>query len=224
MRFLKVLALLSILAFPVAAAHAQIAVGVGGETSPGACREPHPLLSICVPNHLHDAHARFALRVGADAICEKPLVSILGTATPWRNWRPSTGTGSTRSCNSVCTPADRAEGKPVAAAGRPETRCLPDVRHLRGPWYLSSWKGNVERSGGLATNIGIHFFDMLLWLFGPLEFSEVHEATPVRTGGCLELQKRGCNGSSRSIATICRNRSGRAASRRFARSPSTARR
>jgi UDP-N-acetyl-2-amino-2-deoxyglucuronate dehydrogenase len=57
----------------------------------------------------------------------------------------------------------------------------------RGAWYLVSWKGQPERSGGLATNIGIHFFDLLLWLFGPVEHFEVHEATPYRTGGYLEL-------------------------------------
>jgi UDP-N-acetyl-2-amino-2-deoxyglucuronate dehydrogenase len=59
----------------------------------------------------------------------------------------------------------------------------------RGKWYFVSWKGNVERSGGLATNIGIHFFDMLMWIFGPVEHSEVHEATPSATGGYLELQR-----------------------------------
>ena len=72
-------------------------------------------------------------------------------------------------------------------AGGKHDVCLTYITS-RGPWYFTSWKGNVERSGGLATNIGIHFFDMLLWLFGPVEISEVHEATPLRTGGYLELQ------------------------------------
>ncbi len=146
-------------------------------------------LSICVPNHLHDAHARFALRAGADAICEKPLV-----LNPWNcdalqeleaeYGRRVYSVLQLRLHPSLIALKERLSRQP---AGRKHNVCLTYITS-RGPWYLNSWKGNVERSGGLATNIGIHFFDMLLWLFGPVAFSEVHEATPLRCAGRLELQ------------------------------------
>ena len=132
---------------------------------------------------------RFALRAGADAICEKPLV-----LNPWN-----------------CDALEELEGEfghrvysvlqlrlhPSLIALREKLQRDPSPQKhrvrltyvtSRGRWYLSSWKGNVERSGGLATNIGIHFFDMLIWLFGRVEHSEVHLATPTRTGGYLELE------------------------------------
>ena len=146
-------------------------------------------LSICVPNHLHDAHARFALRVGADAICEKPLVLNPWNCDALQELEAEYGRpGLFGPATPLAPLADRAQGELVAAAGRPETRRRLTYITSRGPWYLNSWKGNVERSGGLATNIGIHFFDMLLWLFGPVEFSEVHEASHLRSAGRLELQ------------------------------------
>ncbi|MBU8933716.1 MAG: Gfo/Idh/MocA family oxidoreductase [candidate division Zixibacteria bacterium] len=145
-------------------------------------------VSVCSPNYLHDAHSRFALRIGADAICEKPLV-----LSPWNL--------------DALADAEKEYGKrvftilqlrvhPALIALREKLKALPDdTKHdvrltyitSRGPWYLTSWKGQIERSGGLTTNIGIHFFDLLMWFFGSVKKSEVHLATPTHTGGFLEL-------------------------------------
>jgi len=147
-------------------------------------------VSVCAPNHLHDAHIRFALRVGADAICEKPLV-----LNPWNcDALQELEAESGRRIYSVLQlrlhPALIALKQQLdrEASDRKREVCLTYVTS-RGKWYFVSWKGNVERSGGLATNIGIHFFDLLIWLFGPVEYSEVHLATPQCAGGELELQK-----------------------------------
>lgn len=145
-------------------------------------------VSICSPNYLHDAHARFALRVGADAICEKPLV-----LNPWNidalaelehefNQRIFTIL-QLRVHPSLIAIKEKLQKNP------PKTK--KDIRLTyvtsRGPWYLASWKGQIERSGGLATNIGIHFFDLLIWLFGRVEMSEVHVATTTKISGYMEL-------------------------------------
>ncbi len=180
-------------------------------------------LSICAPNHLHDAHARFALRIGADAICEKPLVLNPWNCDALAELEAEYGHRVYSVLQLRLHPSLIAlkEGLSARPAGRKHDVCLTYVTS-RGPWYLTSWKGNVERSGGLATNIGIHFFDMLLWLFGPVELSEVHEATPLRTGGCLELQ----NARVRWFLSVDRgdlpDPTRRATSRRFARLSSMA--
>lgn len=147
-------------------------------------------VSICSPNYLHDAHMRFALRIGADAVCEKPLV-----LNPWNcdallELEKETG----HRINTVLQlrehPSILALKKKIEAE---ETRKKADISLTyitsRGKWYLVSWKGDMERSGGLATNIGIHFFDMLIWLFGPVVGSEVHYASTTKVGGYLELRK-----------------------------------
>jgi len=145
-------------------------------------------VSICSPNYLHDAHARFALRVGADAICEKPLV-----LNPWNidalaemenefNQRIYTIL-QLRVHPSLVALKEKLEANP------PKTKrdiCLTYITS-RGPWYLASWKGQIDRSGGLATNIGIHFFDLLIWLFGRVEMSEVHVSNATKIGGYIEL-------------------------------------
>jgi UDP-N-acetyl-2-amino-2-deoxyglucuronate dehydrogenase len=147
-------------------------------------------LSICSPNYLHDAHIRMALRVGADAICEKPIVINPWNLDALEELERETG-------RHVCTilqlrlhPAVVALRKRIAD-GDPAHRYKVNLTYMtsRGRWYQVSWKGMKERSGGLATNIGIHFFDMLLWLFGPLVRSEVHTRDEWRTGGELELAK-----------------------------------
>jgi UDP-N-acetyl-2-amino-2-deoxyglucuronate dehydrogenase len=145
-------------------------------------------VTICSPNYLHDAHARFALRIGADAICEKPVV-----LNPWNiDALQELETESGRHIYTIL----QLRVHPSLVALRDKLKkernmtrkdiCLTYIT-TRGLWYLVSWKGQVERSGGLATNIGIHFFDLLVWLFGKVEKSEVHLATPTRTGGLLEL-------------------------------------
>ncbi|UCC44350.1 MAG: Gfo/Idh/MocA family oxidoreductase [Candidatus Zixiibacteriota bacterium] len=147
-------------------------------------------LSICSPNHLHDAHVRFALRIGADAICEKPLVLNPWNIDALQELEQESGRTVSTILQLRVHPALIALRDKIAAE-------KPDGKHevvltyitSRGPWYLVSWKGQVERSGGLATNIGIHFFDLLIWLFGPVQQSEVHVAQPTRTAGFMELEK-----------------------------------
>ena len=144
-------------------------------------------VSVCSPNYLHDAHIRLALRVGADAICEKPLV-----INPWnldglQELERETG-------QRVYTVL-QLRLHPALIAFRERLRAQAGRRHVvqlayltaRGRWYDVSWKGVDERSGGIVTNIGIHFFDLLVWLFGDVRGSEVHLREGKRAAGTLEL-------------------------------------
>ena len=147
-------------------------------------------VSICSPNYLHDAHVRLALRLNANAICEKPLV-----INPWN--------------------LDALQELEAEHDARVYTifqlRYLPAVQKLRaalegsrgadttdieltyvtrrGTWYDASWKTQQEKSGGLIMNIGIHFFDLLSWLFGPVETQKLHLHEERRMAGCLRLEK-----------------------------------
>ncbi len=146
-------------------------------------------VSICSPNYLHDAHCRFALRIGANAICEKPLV-----LNPWNiDALQELEQESGRRIFTIL----QLRVHPALMALHDKLKALPegtrkDVRltyiTTRGVWYLQSWKGQIDRSGGLATNIGIHFFDLLMWFFGGVKHSEVHESRATRTAGFLELE------------------------------------
>ncbi len=145
-------------------------------------------MSICSPNFLHDAHVRLALRVWANAICEKPLV-----ISPWNlDAIQELEAESEASVYTVLQlrlhPGVRALKRRLEAssARRRADVCLTYVTR-RGPWYHVSWKGSQEKSGGLAMNIGVHFFDLLLWMFGPMERSYVHIADPDRMSGVLDL-------------------------------------
>lgn len=151
-------------------------------------------LVICSPNYLHDAHIRFGLRLGADVICEKPMV-----LNPWN----------------VDALIDLEKDYPGKVYNILQLRLHPSVLDLkakidaapknqvfdidlqyitaRGKWYLYSWKGALEKSGGVATNIGIHFFDMLLWLFGPLKTLRVEQHTSKKAVGTLELERASVN-------------------------------
>lgn len=147
-------------------------------------------LSICSPNYLHDAHVRLALRIGAHAICEKPLV-----LNPWNV--------------DLLSELEKESGRrvftilqlrlhPVLVALKKRLECEDqsymhdvDLTYItpRGKWYCVSWKGQLDKSGGVTTNIGIHFFDALLWLFGGVRNNEVHFLQPTRAAGHLELQR-----------------------------------
>ena len=145
-------------------------------------------LSICSPNYLHDAHARMALRVGADAICEKPLVINPWNLDALQELEAETGKRvytvlQLRQHPTLLGLRDR-----LRSAGGHHEVSLTYIT-ARGGWYDVSWKGSVERSGGVATNIGIHFFDLLLWLFGPMEKLDVHLREPKRVAGHLRLQR-----------------------------------
>jgi UDP-N-acetyl-2-amino-2-deoxyglucuronate dehydrogenase len=145
-------------------------------------------VTVCSPNYLHDAHIRLALRVGADALCEKPLV-----INPWNldgleELERETG-------QRVYTVL-QLRLHPALAAFREKLRSQSNKRHAvqlvyltaRGRWYDVSWKGLPERSGGVVTNIGIHFFDLLVWLFGPVQRSDVHLREGKRAAGTLALE------------------------------------
>jgi UDP-N-acetyl-2-amino-2-deoxyglucuronate dehydrogenase len=148
-------------------------------------------VSICSPNYLHDAHIRFALRIGADAVCEKPLV-----LNPWnldaldeieqrqggRVWNIL----QLRLHLDIVALKQRIEAE---SAANPDKCYDIDLTYLtsRGRWYFISWKGNIEKSGGIATNIGVHFFDMLTWIFGPVKENTVHLHRNDAEAGFLEL-------------------------------------
>jgi len=146
-------------------------------------------VSICSPNYLHDSHMRFALRSDADAICEKPLV-----LNPWnidglQEIEADTG----RKVNTILQlrvhPAIIALRDKVRHEAR-DTKHEVDLTYItsRGHWYLQSWKGNEKKSGGIATNIGVHFFDMLHFIFGALQENRVHLNEPTRAAGYLEYE------------------------------------
>jgi UDP-N-acetyl-2-amino-2-deoxyglucuronate dehydrogenase len=144
-------------------------------------------VSVCSPNYLHDSHMRVALRVGADAICEKPLVINPWNLDALQELESETG----RRIYTVL----QLRLHPALAAFRERLLASPKKRHTvqlsyltaRGRWYDVSWKGVDERSGGIVINIGIHFFDLLAWLFGPVERAEVHLREPKRAAGTLAL-------------------------------------
>jgi UDP-N-acetyl-2-amino-2-deoxyglucuronate dehydrogenase len=147
-------------------------------------------ISICSPNHLHDAHIRTALRVGADALCEKPLV-----INPWnldilqeleseyarRVWTVL----QLRVHPSLIRLREQLGSEPGTGKRH---RVRLTYLTSRGTWYKFSWKGDQAKSGGIATNIGIHFFDMLIWLFGSVENSWLHLSEGDKMAGFLELK------------------------------------
>jgi UDP-N-acetyl-2-amino-2-deoxyglucuronate dehydrogenase len=146
-------------------------------------------VTICSPNYLHDAHVRFALRIGANAICEKPLV-----LNPWNiEALEEIEKESKGKINTILQlrlhPAIIELKKKIDSAG--DKIHDIDLTYItsRGHWYLVSWKGDVEKSGGIATNIGVHFFDMLAWIFGDVKKNIVHISQPKRAAGLLELKK-----------------------------------
>ena len=145
-------------------------------------------MSICTPNYLHDAHIRMALRVGAHAICEKPIVINPWNLDALQELERETNRRVFTILQLRVHPALVALRESLAASN---TRHTVNLRYVtsRGRWYLTSWKGSVEHSGGLATNIGIHFFDLLLWLFGSVVDCQVHEREARRTSGYLGLER-----------------------------------
>jgi len=145
-------------------------------------------LSICSPNYLHDAHLRMALRAGADAICEKPLVINPWNLDALQDLERDTGRRVWTVLQLRVHPALVALRESLAKSGGRHDVVLSYVT-ARGGWYDVSWKGSEERSGGVAANIGIHFFDLLLWLFGAVQEVEVHLREPRRMAGTLVLER-----------------------------------
>jgi len=145
-------------------------------------------VSICTPNYLHDSHIRMALRRGASAICEKPLV-----LNPWNiDALIDIEKESAGNINSILQlrlhPSIIALKEKIANGPKDKIYDV-DLTYLtsRGNWYHISWKGDPSKSGGIATNIGVHFYDMLGWVFGPLKKNVVHERKEDRAAGYLEF-------------------------------------
>ena len=151
-------------------------------------RENHiNYLSICSPNHLHDAHIRLALRIGADAICEKPLVINPWNLDALQKLEEETGFNIYTVLQLRLHPS-LIELKSRLKKNKQKTNVVLTYITSRGIWYNYSWKGIEEKSGGIAANIGIHFFDLLIWLFGNVQKNEVHLYEKKRAGGFLELE------------------------------------
>ncbi|MGB5048111.1 MAG: Gfo/Idh/MocA family oxidoreductase [Caldilineaceae bacterium] len=147
-------------------------------------------VSICSPNYLHDSHVRFALRSEADAICEKPLV-----LNPWnidglREIEQDSGRRVYTILQLRLHPAIIALRERVASGDLAQKHDV-ELTYItaRGRWYLISWKGDARKSGGVATNIGVHFYDMLHYIFGAVQNNIVHYRDGVRSAGYLEYQR-----------------------------------
>ena len=147
-------------------------------------------LVVCSPNYLHDAHVRYGLRYGADVICEKPLVLNPWNLEALREIEQETGRRVWTILQLRYHPHIIALQEQVAASD-PLHPFQVDLTYItpRGHWYYTSWKGNENKSGGIITNIGIHLFDMLLWVFGPLQQGQVHLRNHGRASGYLQLER-----------------------------------
>lgn len=157
-------------------------------------------ISICTPNYLHDAHIRYSLRLGTTVICEKPVV-----LNPWnidglemvqqREGKKAYTILQLRLHESIAALKKKIENGPK------DKIYDIDLTYItpRGNWYYTSWKGDVRKSGGIATNIGVHFYDMLTWIFGPVQKSIVHVSTHDRVAGFLQLN----NANVRYFLSIC---------------------
>jgi UDP-N-acetyl-2-amino-2-deoxyglucuronate dehydrogenase len=147
-------------------------------------------VSICSPNYLHDSHIRFGLRHGADVICEKPLVLNPWNIDALEDLQDETGHKVYNILQLRLHPSIIALKKQVEEAPKDKIFDL-DLAYLtsRGNWYFTSWKGDLSKSGGIATNIGVHFYDMLQWVFGPIKKNVVHIHTHDRAGGYFEFER-----------------------------------
>ena len=151
-------------------------------------------VSVCSPNYLHDAHIRFGLRIGADVICEKPIV-----LNPWNidallEIEKETGKNIYTILQLRLHPAIIALKEKIAAAPSDKKYNI-NLQYItsRGHWYHTSWKGEVSKSGGIATNIGVHFFDMLMWIFGAVKENNVMQHAAETASGNLVLEKATVN-------------------------------
>ena len=146
-------------------------------------------VSVCSPNYLHDSHIRFGLRMGADVICEKPVV-----LNPWNidalmDIEKETGGHIFTILQLRLHPAIIALKEKIDAQSTGKKYQVNlDYITSRGHWYKTSWKGDIQKSGGIATNIGVHFFDMLMWIFGDVEQNRVITHSDQSASGELELK------------------------------------
>ena len=147
-------------------------------------------ITVCTPNYLHDAHTRYALRLGADVICEKPLV-----LNPWnidglQKMEQETGHKVNNILQLRLHPSIVALKQKIDNGPQDKIYDV-DLTYItsRGYWYYASCKGDQSKSGGIATNIGVHFYDMLTYIFGDVEKNIVHVATQDRVAGFLQLKR-----------------------------------
>lgn len=147
-------------------------------------------VSICSPNYLHDAHCRFGLRHGADVICEKPIVLNPWNIDALEEIEKETGHNIYNILQLRLHPSVIELKKKIEAAPKDKVFDI-DLTYLtsRGHWYYTSWKGDKDKSGGIASNIGVHFYDMLMWIFGSVKQNIVHLHTHDRAAGYLELER-----------------------------------
>ncbi len=147
-------------------------------------------ISICTPNYLHDAHIRMALRSGADAICEKPLVLNPWNIDALQEIEKETGYKVNTILQLRLHPSIIALKEKIDKGPKDKIYDI-DLTYLtsRGHWYYTSWKGDKHKSGGIATNIGIHFYDMLSWIFGDVKTNITHLHEHDRAAGYLEFEK-----------------------------------
>jgi len=146
-------------------------------------------VSICTPNYLHDSHIRFALRQNADAICEKPLV-----LNPWNlDALQEIETETGKKINTILQlrlhPTIISLKNKISLSEQKNFQIDLTYITSRGKWYFSSWKADISKSGGITTNIGVHFFDMLIWIFGKVQKNIVHLLKPNKAAGILFLEK-----------------------------------
>lgn len=147
-------------------------------------------VSICSPNHLHDSHIRFGLRIGANVICEKPIV-----LNPWNI--DALREVEKETCGRVFNILQLRIHDSILKLREKILNSDPkkifdiDLTYItsRGKWYYTSWKGDISKSGGIATNIGVHFFDMLTWIFGRCKYQVVHIHTHDRASGFMDLER-----------------------------------
>jgi UDP-N-acetyl-2-amino-2-deoxyglucuronate dehydrogenase len=146
-------------------------------------------VSICSPNYLHDSHCRFALRIGADAICEKPLVLNPWNVDALQDIEKDTGKNINCILQLRLHPALITLKEKIKNISSDKKHDI-DLTYItsRGPWYGVSWKGDVSKSGGVANNVGIHFYDMLTWIFGSVTKNTVHYSQDNKVAGYLELE------------------------------------
>ena len=157
-------------------------------------RTGNPLqwVSICTPNYTHDAFIRYGLRLGCDVICEKPLVLNPYNIDNLLEIEQETGHKAYTILQLRLHEKIRALKEKVEreTAADPKKVYDVDLTYItsRGNWYYASWKGDVHKSGGIATNIGVHFYDMLQWVFGKVQKNIVHVMSFDRVAGYLELE------------------------------------
>jgi UDP-N-acetyl-2-amino-2-deoxyglucuronate dehydrogenase len=147
-------------------------------------------VSICSPNYMHDSHIRLALRNDAFAICEKPIVLNPWNLDALQEIEKETGKKVYTILQVRLHPVIKALREKILNS-KDDKIYNVDLTYItsRGKWYYRSWKGNLEKSGGIATNIGIHFFDLLTWIFGEVKENTVHLLQPDKAAGVLHLKK-----------------------------------